>query len=102
MKYFGGQHRVCRHREKTIIGKNNVVRTEYFFEPQAIGDFKLGYANDLIKVGENKNGEPKFESKAEVWHTHRYKRKYERVVFEPEEKTPPDEYNLWRGFAYQP
>lgn len=99
VKNFGGKARVCQHREQIILTSGS-PRKEYFFEPQTANDFKIGYQDELIKIGENAKGEPKYLDKASAWLKNPHKRKYERVVFEPGCETPGDVYNLWRGFAY--
>ncbi|MDC3320505.1 DUF5906 domain-containing protein [Luminiphilus sp.] len=38
---------------------------------------------------------------ANIWLASPQRRQYEKVVFAPEERTPPEYYNLWRGFAVQ-
>lgn len=102
VKYFGGKARVCQHREVTTT-HNGTARKEYLFEHQSFGEFKLGYVDEIIQVGETANGQPKFKDKGTAWLHNRQKRKYERVVFKPGlEKTSDDVYNLWRGFAFEP
>jgi hypothetical protein len=39
---------------------------------------------------------------ANIWLASPQRRQYEKVVFAPEERTPAEYYNLWRGFAVQP
>ena len=38
---------------------------------------------------------------ANIWLASPHRRQYEKVVFAPEERVPPEHYNLWRGFAVQ-
>tara|TARA_B100000683_G_scaffold275779_1_gene327636 strand:- start:962 stop:3136 length:2175 start_codon:yes stop_codon:yes gene_type:complete len=38
---------------------------------------------------------------ANIWLASPHRRQYEKVVFAPEERIPPNHYNLWRGFAVQ-
>lgn len=102
VKYFGGKARVCQHREVTTT-HNGTVRKEFLFEHQSFGEFKIGYIDEIIQVGETAQGKPKFADKGTAWLKNRQKRKYERVVFKPGlEKTPDSVYNLWRGFAFEP
>ena len=39
---------------------------------------------------------------ANIWLASPHRRQYEKVVFAPEERVPPQHYNLWRGFAVEP
>src|SRR6267142_1196490 len=97
VKNFGNKARVCS------MELNRIARgTSYTLAAQSIHDFKIGYMNQLVQVGEKPSGEPKFEDRASVWLKHRYRREYEKVVFEPDHETPKSMYNLWRGFAYPP
>ena len=38
---------------------------------------------------------------ANIWLASPQRRQYEKVVFAPQERVPPEHYNLWRGFAVQ-
>ena len=39
---------------------------------------------------------------ANIWLASPQRRQYEKVIFAPEERTPAEYYNLWRGFAVEP
>jgi hypothetical protein len=92
---FGGKFRVC-HLTPSPLGKQRIIIA------QSSNDFHQRYCNQLIKAGENKNGEPKLEDKATVWLRHKHRRTYEKIVFKPEGPVARDEMNLWEGFAVEP
>jgi hypothetical protein len=97
VKKFGNKARVCSET-LSRISKGET----YVLDAQPIGDFKIGFMNQKIVVGMKEDGTPKIDDRASVWLNHKYRREYTKVVFEPMAETPPDVYNLWRGFAYRP
>lgn len=97
VKNFGNKARVCS------LELNRIAKGEsYFLAAQSVNDFKIGYMNQVVQSGLTDTGEPKYEDKATAWLKHRFRREYQKVVFEPNHQTPADVYNLWRGFAYTP
>lgn len=63
-------------------------------------DFKAWYQNQktTIVVREQKQE----ITIADYWLDHRDRREFSGLVFDPEQKTDPSYYNLWRGFAVTP
>lgn len=64
-------------------------------------DFRNRYMNKKIKIGEDRDGNPKFMELGKWWLQHSHRRQYRQVVFRPGAETPED-YNMWRGFAVAP
>jgi len=65
-------------------------------------DFRKTYQDQIIGM---KKGRP--ITKADLWLQHPLKRSYNRVVFDPEPKQnivniEDKDFNLWKGFAYEP
>ncbi len=60
-----------------------------------------GGEDKFISVSQFRNWLANREMTASEWLAHPRRREYNSVVFRPGESTPND-YNLWRGFAYQP
>lgn len=67
-----------------------------FVRPES---FRLKYAPETIEV-ETKKGKVR-KGIAEIWLSHPERRSYEQIIFIPGQ-TPPNCYNLWRGFAVEP
>jgi len=53
-----------------------------------------------VKVGDGKD--TKYLPRARWWWVQEKRRQYESVVFAPGRETPPEYYNLFKGFAYEP
>lgn len=63
----------------------------------AMEDFKLRLANIFVVLPSGKQiGIDRF------WLRHQHRRTCSKIVFEPNNRIAPDEYNLWRGFAVAP
>ena len=59
--------------------------------------FHRKHASDTIQVGD---GKP--EPVTKLWMRSKQRRSYDGFVFRPEQETPANLYNLWRGFAVKP
>ena len=101
-KFGGDQFRVCSFDRRLYARIGGWKQVLEVLVPQREKDFKLAYLNKRIKTGENPNGSAKIETKAEAWLKHKHRREFTRVVFLPGAVSPPDEFNLWRGFSFQP
>ncbi len=94
---FGGKNRVCyEENSRTTLGNSFVL------VPMAPVDFEGKFRKQLITVGLRDDGSPILKNKAKVWMDHPSGRQYDKVVFEPNVKTPAEVRNLWRGFAFEP
>jgi Bifunctional DNA primase/polymerase, N-terminal/Family of unknown function (DUF5906) len=70
---------------------------------QTAAALRLRYANELVVVGEKKNGDDILKTKFDVWLSSPRRRQVDTVGFYPPPLTAPkDHYNLWRGFAFEP
>ena len=76
-------------------------RRDRYLSTRSVREFQNGYLGDKIVCGLNDDGTPKLRTKAEVWLDRRH-RTYEEVVYRPGQQTPPEVFNLWTGFAYEP
>jgi hypothetical protein len=65
-------------------------------------DIKLRYRHRHYIVGLTKTGSEIRKGLGEAWLAHRNRRNYERVALIPKGVTPPDTFNLWRGFGVEP
>ena len=66
-----------------------------FLKKGAFLDF---YCNDLIYI-ESPDGKIKPYPSAKIWMTHKHRRSYQRIVFDPSQKKyPADSYNLFSGW----
>lgn len=82
-----------------IIGNESDEKVVF----QTASALRLTYANELIAVGEKKNGDDILKTKFDVWISSPRRRQYEEVGFYPPPlKAPETHFNLWRGFAVQP
>lgn len=99
VKNYGNKARVCSHHLDTVDARHGKA---YFLTAQSVQDFKIGYMNQLIECGQKSSGEPKFEDKASVWLRHAHRRQYNKIVFEPNRAAGKEDYNLWKGFAFEP
>ena len=82
--------------DKTVIlwekeGDDGIIDIQ-FVSPAA---FTQIFGNEFVSLGRREEAAPKY------WATHPRRRTHYGVVFEPLKKTYKD-YNLWRGFAYDP
>ena len=63
-------------------------------------DFNLALQNRFVTVGSGKSA--KQETLAKYWLSNPNRKEYKKVDFIPSFKTPPEVFNLWRGFAVKP
>lgn len=87
------------------LGKDDVIGREddQHVVFQRVRALYSEYANQKIKVGEGKKGEPKFQPLFQAWLEWSHRRSYRKVVFSPPPLVcSPDDYNLWKGFAIEP
>ena len=78
-----------------LYGSKSVVIFEHGDDVKflAPADFDHQLANQLLPDG---------KSAAKYWRTHKDRRTYLGVTFDPSGKASPDLYNQWSGFAVQP
>lgn len=70
---------------------------------QKPNDLRVRFANQLVAVGEKKNGDDVLKTKFDVWLAHSRRRQFETIGFYPPPLAAPEKhYNLWRGFAFEP
>jgi phage/plasmid primase-like uncharacterized protein len=65
-------------------------------------DIKLRYRHRHYIVGHTEKGAEIWKSLGEAWLAHRNRRNYEKIALIPKGATPPDTFNLWRGFGVSP
>ncbi len=82
-----------------IVGNESDERIVF----QTAGALRLTYANELVAVGEKKNGDDILKTKFDVWLSSPRRRQYEEVGFYPPPLTAPKtHFNLWQGFGVKP
>jgi hypothetical protein len=87
-------------KTRVIHEKHDPMLDRYRLVIQTFEDFRNGYMNELVEVGQDAKGNPKFMPLGHWWLAHPKRRTYESLVFMPGYETPED-YNMWRGFAYE-
>jgi hypothetical protein len=84
---------------KSVIGREN--GDDVMFQP--VRELYPEYANRIVQVGTDKNGNAAFGPLFETWLKSPQRRSFSRVVMAPPPLTAADhEYNLWKGFAIEP
>lgn len=69
----------------------------------APADLRILYANEMVEVGQNKDGSPIYKGAADVWLRHRDRRQFiAGVAFDPTNNNAPGVLNLWEGYAITP
>ena len=64
---------------------------------------RIRFANQLVVVGERKNGDEILKTKFDVWLSSPRRRQHDHVGFYPPPLHAPErDYNLWHGFAIEP
>jgi Family of unknown function (DUF5906) len=63
--------------------------------------FKLLHRNETATV-KGEDGATERKPAADVWLSHRRRRTYQAVVFDPSEKASEGSLNLWRGYGVKP
>ena len=81
---------------KYCIVENSMDETR-FLTPT---DFNLALQNRFVTVGSGKS--TKQEALSKYWLSNPNRKEYKKVDFIPSFKTPPEVFNLWRGFAVKP
>jgi len=90
----GGKTRVYNEKYDRVL-KRQYVTTSGF------EDFRNLYYNQYVEVevrGAGGRPEIKFEKLGNYWLSHRDRRQYDEIVFEPGAKEEHGVHNLWKGF----
>lgn len=91
------KHFFVRLGSKSVIAREDDPSGVIF---QPVKELYPEYANKLVQIGTDKNGNATFGPLFETWIKSPQRRSFERVVFHPPPLECTDrEYNLWRGFA---
>ena len=98
IRKYGNKARVGRW-EKDLTARHGKTET---LEVQAIHEFKNGYLGDYVVTGYKENNEAVLSTRAEAWLRSPNAKRYDSVVFLPNETVAPDVLNMWRGFAFTP
>ncbi len=93
IRTWGGKCVVVEEIFDPVMERTQLVRTSF-------ADIRNAYCNKFVKVGEGKDGIPKFEALGSWWLKNPLRREYSTLVFAPE-RDVPDAYNLWRGFGVE-
>jgi len=86
----GGKCLIISEIYDQVMKRNKISR-------QSFGDFSNRYMNISVKIGEDKNNNPKYMPLGKWWLNHAERRQYDTIVFDPE-RTIHGAYNLWKGF----
>jgi hypothetical protein len=70
-------------------------------ETSSFADFKNLFSHQLVVVGSDRNGNPRYMARGKAWLQQARRRQYDGIVFAPNADTQ-DQYNLWRGFGLKP
>lgn len=92
IRSYGGKPRVIEEVYDEILDRYRLTKSTF-------EDFRNGYCNKKIVVGEDKNGNPIQTPLGKWWLEHPERRSYERLQFAPGRDLESDIYNLWRGFG---
>ena len=84
----------------TLVHDDALNRERLVFSNER--DIKLRYAHRHYLVGFSAKGSEIWKGLGEAWLAHRNRRNYERIALIPTGLTPPDVFNLWRGFGVEP
>jgi hypothetical protein len=85
---------VFRDRYDEIMGRR-------IYDRMTAAAFKLLHKNETAIV-KGEDGATEKKPVADVWLSHRRRRTYQAVVFDPSEKAGAGVLNLWRGFGFKP
>lgn len=93
------RHFFVRLGSKSVIAREDDPNGVVF---QPVKELYPEYANRMVQVGTDKDGNPSYQPLFDTWMKSPQRRSFTRVVFHP----PPleagtDEYNMWRGFAIE-
>jgi hypothetical protein len=91
---YGGKCLVMYERHNFELDRPEVAMQakSHFFDATA--------QMDPVEVGSGKD--TKYIPRAKWWWVQKKRRQYESVVFAPGRETPPEFFNLFRGFAFDP
>lgn len=92
IKNLGGQCLVITEVDDPALKRKRFVK-------MSLESFCKGYENRKVHVGEDANGNPKYEKAGRWWRYHPERRQYNSLVFAPECQIDPSIYNMWSGFA---
>jgi len=81
---------------KYLIVENSMDETRFLTRT----DFNLALQNRFVTVCSGKS--TKQEAASKYWLSHPERREYKKVDFIPSLETPPEVFNLWKGFTVQP
>jgi Family of unknown function (DUF5906)/Primase C terminal 1 (PriCT-1) len=100
--WMNQRHAILMENGKTIViteGEDPVLKRTVL-DRGAAADIRLMYCDHpiLLKVAGKKVSRPL----GDYWLNHPGRRKYTRVVFDPEANHAPDVLNLWKGLAVKP
>jgi hypothetical protein len=85
---------------KSVIGREDKPEGVVF---QPVRELYPEYANRMVQVGTDKDGNASFQPLFETWLKSPSRRSFSRIVFNPPPLEASDtEYNLWKGFAITP
>jgi hypothetical protein len=74
---YGGKCRVCSEvPNPSFSGSFDLVH-------QSFADFRNAFMNRFVKVGENKDGDARYETAAQVWLSHKRRRQYSQSLTLP-------------------
>lgn len=75
------------------------VMGRWYIKYQSFDAFRNRYMHRRVLIGQDKNDAPIFMPLGKWWLQNENRRQYRKIVFWPNRDVPPDQYNLWRGFA---
>jgi len=96
VQHFGGKCLVCWQELSSYFTNGK----HYDLHHMEFRDFSNGH-HLLFRLG-GTDKHPDCISHGDAWLEHPARRQYEEIQFAPERQLPPNIYNLWRGFAYEP
>jgi Primase C terminal 2 (PriCT-2)/Family of unknown function (DUF5906) len=88
---FGGKTCVLRESYDKALKRERL-------ETSSFADFKNLFSHQLVVVGSDRNGNPRYMARGKAWLQQARRRQYDGIVFEPNADSQ-DQYNLWRGFG---
>jgi hypothetical protein len=106
LDFFNDRYMMVNDAGRALIfeQRHDPILHRSYFSHLRPNDFVLLYANRLVRVGEDKKGNPEYENAAKFWLTHPKRRQYLKgFVFHPAPgHDDPEAFNLWQGFAVEP
>jgi hypothetical protein len=98
IKNYGQKCRVAWLEEEVHPELKGHIKLQH----QSFSDFKNALLNERVRVGNDDDGNPRYEPLAPIWLSHYDRRQYWRVVFAPGQKVDEKYLNLWQGFSCVP